>query len=79
VAETELLTSAQVLALLQIGRTKLWELVREGAFPAYRIGAARNGPLRFRRAEVLGWVDRTRVGRPVSPRAESSAADIAHE
>jgi excisionase family DNA binding protein len=78
VAETEVLTTAQVLSLLQIGRTKLWELVRGGAFPAYRIGAARNGPLRFRRAEVLGWLDRTRVGRPVRPRPEP-AADIAHE
>ena len=48
-AELELLTTAQVLELLQIGRTKLWELVRAGAFPAYRIGSS---SLRYRRAEL---------------------------
>ncbi|HEY8154153.1 MAG TPA: helix-turn-helix domain-containing protein [Myxococcota bacterium] len=60
-ADPELLTTAQVLALLQIGRTKLWELVREAAFPAYRIGEGRNSSLRYRRADVLGWLERNRV------------------
>ncbi len=60
-AESEFLTSAQVLALLQIGRTKLWELVREGSFPAYRIGDGSNAPLRYRRAEVLVWLEGNRV------------------
>ncbi len=60
--DRELLTSSQVLELLQIGRTKLWALVRNGAFPAYRIGSGRNGALRFRRADVLGWLERQRVG-----------------
>ena len=60
-ADLELLTTAQVLALLQIGRTKLWELVRESAFPAYRIGEGRNSSLRYRRADVLGWLERNRV------------------
>ena len=60
-AESELLTSAQVLQMLQIGRTKLWDLVRRGAFPAYRIGEGRSVPLRFRRSEVLRWLERHRV------------------
>ncbi len=60
-AEPELLTTAQVLELLQIGRTKLWELVRGGAFPAYRIGNGRSSSLRYRRAEVMGWLERRRV------------------
>ena len=60
-SELELLTTSQVLALLQIGRTKLWELVREAAFPAYRIGEGRNSSLRYRRADVLGWLERNRV------------------
>ena len=59
----------------EIGRTKLWELVRENAFPAYRIGNGRNGPLRFRRTEVLAWLDRNRVtpestGKAPAPRWE---------
>lgn len=60
-ADLELLTTAQVLELLQIGRTKLWDLVRRGDFPAYRIGEGRNVPLRFRRSEVLRWLERHRV------------------
>jgi predicted DNA-binding transcriptional regulator AlpA len=61
VADLELLTTSQVLALLQIGRTKLWELVRGEAFPAYRIGEGRNSSLRYRRSDVLGWLERNRV------------------
>jgi predicted DNA-binding transcriptional regulator AlpA len=61
VSDHELLTTSQVLALLQIGRTKLWELVRAQAFPAYRIGEGRNSSLRYRRNDVLGWLERNRV------------------
>jgi excisionase family DNA binding protein len=73
VSDRELLTTSQVLALLQIGRTKLWELVREEAFPAYRIGEGRNSSLRYRRADVLGWLERNRVnaGSPQPPEPES--------
>jgi excisionase family DNA binding protein len=72
-ADPELLTTSQVLALLQIGRTKLWELVREAAFPAYRIGEGRNSSLRYRRADVLGWLERNCVNgsRETAPEPES--------
>lgn len=60
-ADLELLTTAQVLELLQIGRTKLWALVRSGALPAYRIGEGANAPLRYRRSEVLRWLESQRV------------------
>jgi excisionase family DNA binding protein len=72
-ADMELLTSAQVLEMLQIGRTKLWDLVRRGAFPAYRIGEGRNVPLRFRRSEVLGWLDSQRVIQPPADTAQRQA------
>ena len=67
VTDPELLTTAQVLELLQIGRTKLWELVRDSALPAYRIGGSPNGRLRFRRSEIMHWLECQRV-RPVHPR-----------
>lgn len=72
-SELELLTTSQVLALLQIGRTKLWELVRGESFPAYRIGEGRNSSLRYRRADVLGWLERNRVvgAGPAQPELES--------
>lgn len=69
--EPELLTTAQVLELLQIGRTKLWELVRASAFPAYRIGDGRNGALRYRRADVFAWLERQRVADPDGPELAS--------
>ena len=59
--DLELLTSSQVLSFLQIGRTKLWELVRAGAFPAYRIGDGRNGALRYRREDIVAWLENQRV------------------
>lgn len=59
--EREFLTTQQVLELLQIGRTKLWDLVRNGAFPAYRLGDGQSAPLRYRRTEVLDWLERNRV------------------
>jgi predicted DNA-binding transcriptional regulator AlpA len=68
--EHEFLTTAQVLGLLQIGRTKLWELVRDEAFPAYRIGEGSNAPLRYRRIDVVGWLESRRVGAPQQSVAE---------
>jgi predicted DNA-binding transcriptional regulator AlpA len=59
--DPEFLTTAQVLDLLQIGRTKLWDLVRHGSFPAYRIGSGPNVPLRYRRSEIVAWLENQRV------------------
>ena len=71
-AEPEILTTAQVLDLLQIGRTKLWELVRAGAFPAFRLGESPSSSLRYRRSHVLAWledraVDPTQAAPVVTP------------
>ncbi len=60
-AEADLMTTEQVLKFLQIGRTKLWGLVRTGAVSAYRIGASPNGSLRYRRAEIVNWLESQRV------------------
>lgn len=73
VSDFELLTTAQVLALLQIGRTKLWALVREEAFPAFRIGEGRNSSLRYRRTDVLHWLERNRVNGASTRRPDSES------
>ncbi|MCH2171085.1 helix-turn-helix domain-containing protein [Myxococcota bacterium] len=65
--DLDLLTTSQVLDLLKIGRTKLWELVRDGAFPAYRIGSSRNSGLRYRRQEVINWLEQCRLVEPNGP------------
>jgi excisionase family DNA binding protein len=58
----ELLTSQEVRSLLKIGRTKLWELTKNNALPAYRVGVGKTAGLRYKRSELLEWLERNRVG-----------------
>lgn len=62
-AETaeEILTSREAMELLKIGRTKLWELTRTNRIPAYRVGSGRNAGLRYKRSELLQWLDQNRI------------------
>ena len=63
-SDDDLLTTAQVLDFLQIGRTKLWGLVRTGAISAFRIGDGPNGSLRYRRTDIVNWLESQRVVEP---------------
>jgi len=63
-SDDDLLTTAQVLNFLQIGRTKLWGLVRTGAISAFRIGDGPNGSLRYRRTDIVNWLEGQRVVEP---------------
>ena len=60
-SEDEILTSKEARDLLKIGRTKLWELTRENLIPAYRVGNGKTASLRYRRAELLAWLDQNRI------------------
>lgn len=57
----EILTSREAMALLKIGRTKLWELTRNNVIPAYRVGDGKNSALRYKRSDLLAWLERNRV------------------
>ena len=57
----EILTSREAQEFLKIGRTKLWELTRKNLIPAYRIGTGRTSSLRYKRSELIAWLDRNRV------------------
>lgn len=57
----EILTSREAMDLLKIGRTKLWELTRENVVPAYRVGGGKKSALRYKRSELLAWLDQNRV------------------
>ena len=57
----EILTSREAMALIKIGRTKLWELTRDNVIPAYRVGSGKNSALRFKRSDLLAWLERNRV------------------
>ena len=74
VIDDDLMTTAQVLKFLQIGRTKLWGLVRAGAISAYRIGDGPNGSLRYRRMEIVDWLEKQRVSKGfLSPQSTEQA------
>ncbi len=60
-AREEILTSREARELLKIGRTKLWELTRGNVIPAYRVGTGRNGGLRYKKSELLAWLDQNRI------------------
>ena len=57
----EILTSREACELLKIGRTKLWELTRDSLVPAYRVGSGKSSGLRFKRVDLLAWLERNRV------------------
>ena len=57
----EILTTREACELLKIGRTKLWELTRELQIPAYRVGASQRSNLRYKRSELLAWLERRRI------------------
>ena len=62
--EHEILTSREAQEFLRIGRTKLWELTRRNRIPAYRIGGGRTSSLRYKKSELLQWLDQNRVRNP---------------
>ena len=53
----EILTSREARLLLKIGRTKLWELTRSGKIPAYRVGEGKTSDLRYKRSELMRWLE----------------------
>jgi len=57
----EILTSAEARRYLKIGRTKLWQLTREQVIPCYRLGNSPNASLRYKRSELLRWLEKNRL------------------
>ena len=57
----EILTSAEARRYLKIGRTKLWQLTRKQQIPCYRLGPSPNASLRYKRSELLKWLEKNRL------------------
>lgn len=57
----EILTSAEARRYLKIGRTKLWQLTKEQLIPSYRLGTSPNASLRYKRSELLRWLEKNRL------------------
>jgi excisionase family DNA binding protein len=60
-SKEEILTSREARELLKIGRTKLWQLTRGNVIPAYRVGTGKRASLRYKRSELLAWLDQNRI------------------
>jgi len=56
-SEEELMSTRQLMEFLNLSRTKIWELVNKEGLPAFKIG----GDYRYRRSEVLQWLETYRV------------------
>ena len=59
--QDEILTGREARELLKIGRTKLWELTKKSVIPAYRVGTGKTSSLRYKRSELLEWLERNRI------------------
>lgn len=57
----EILTAREAQQFLKIGRTKLWDLTRRNDVPAYRVGPGNRSSLRYKRSELLRWLEGNRV------------------
>lgn len=57
----EILTSEEARLLLKIGRTKLWELTKNSQIPAYRVGKGKSSSLRYKRSELMHWLEENRI------------------
>ncbi len=69
VAAGDFLTVAQILQILPVGRSTLYELVQSGQLPHYRVGATgrSRGRILVARADVFAYLDKSRQARPVAP------------
>ena len=57
----EILTAQEARELLKISRSTLWKLTRESDIPAYRVGNGKTSNLRYKKSELLSWLDSNRV------------------
>lgn len=61
---TDLMLLHEVLHLLRIGRTRFWELRREGDFPP---PCSMGRPLRWRSEDVEQWIERHSIPKVTDP------------
>jgi len=71
----EILTSAEARRYLKIGRTKLWQLTKEQVIPCYRLGSSRNATIRYKRSELLKWLEKHRFVPGEPPVAGNGGSD----
>ena len=57
----EILTGQEAREMLKISRSKLWRLTKENEIPAYRLGNGKTSDLRYKKSELMEWLEKNRV------------------
>ena len=52
-----LMTTSELMAFLNLSRTKIWTMIQNEGLPAFKFG----GDYRFRKSEVMAWMERYRI------------------
>jgi excisionase family DNA binding protein len=52
-----LMTTTEVMAFLNLSRTKIWTMIQNDGMPAFKFG----GDYRFRKSEILVWMEQYRT------------------
>jgi excisionase family DNA binding protein len=62
-ADGQLLRPAEVIDLLGVSRSWLYDAAKSGRIPCVRLGGP-DGPVRFRARELEAWIECSRIGPP---------------
>jgi excisionase family DNA binding protein len=54
------MTTTELMAFLNLSRTKIWTMIQHEGLPAFKFG----GDYRFRKSEILKWMEQYRTAPP---------------
>jgi len=57
----EIMTGQEARDFLKISRSTLWKLTKEDRIPAYRVGVGKNSDLRYKKHDLVSWLEQNRV------------------
>ena len=57
----EIMTGQEARDFLKISRSTLWKLTKEDRIPAYRVGVGKNSDLRYKKQDLVEWLEQNRV------------------
>jgi excisionase family DNA binding protein len=60
----EILTTHEAQGFLKISRSTLWKLTKQKQIPAYRVGEGKTSDLRYKKSELIAWLDSNRIDEP---------------
>ena len=61
VQNDEIMTAQEARDFLKISRSTLWKLTREKYIPAYRVGNGKTSNLRYKKTELVAWLNSNQV------------------